>query len=377
MRIAVDIEPYYVNRSGVGRYVHGVLSGLTRLEHDDRYTLFRSRTYAREEAMPNLARERVSETVLPRRHRTLQLTWLLVGRPPVETFVGDHDVYFGTCVPAFPTRGRLVVTVHDLVWMRFPGMFSRRADWGRRRGLRYVLRHAATVIADSEATRRDIIEFTGFDARRVRTVLPGIDESFLRRPGETGVDETLARLKVRRPYVLAVAGDNSPKKNLPTLVRALSRLPADMSDVTLVNVGKPRYDVRALTEEIDRLRMSDRVTFLGRVSDDDLRSLYVGARVTAFPSFCEGFGFPIVESMAQGTPVVTSNVSSMPEVAGDAAVLVDPRDVDGLSAAVRSLVSDDALHARLRAKGLERIRAFSWEKSARQTRALFAELTGE
>jgi len=183
----------------------------------------------------------------------------------------------------------------------------------------------------------------------------------------------LTELEVTAPYVLAIAGDNGPKKNLATLVRAMAALPADLKAVTLVNVGRPRYDVGKLEALIASSSMRDRVRFLGRVSDETLRRLYAGARVTAYPSFYEGFGFPIVESMALGTPVVTSDVSSMPEVAGDAALLVDPHDVDGLASALASVLTDDALHASLREKGLERVKRFNWERCARETRDYLAE----
>ncbi|HUW56391.1 MAG TPA: glycosyltransferase family 1 protein [Planctomycetota bacterium] len=375
MRIAVDLEQFFRNRAGVGRYIEGILPALTRLTGDDRFTLFRSRSHADDPGVPGLPSERVTERVLPHRRRVLLLMWLVTGRPCIERWIGEHDLCFSPGLPGVPTRARAVVVMHDLMWLNFPHLFPRHSVWLRWLSFRRVVRTCAGVITDSEASRRDIVEATGLPEGRVRAIHLGIPEGFRTRPGEPAVADTLERLGVRPPYVLTVAGDHGPKKNLEGIVRAMAALPADMRNVSLVSAGRPRYDLRALTTLITELRMSDRVTFPGRVSDEDLRRLYVGARLTVFPSFYEGFGFPIVESMALGTPVVTSNVSSMPEVAGGAALLVDPHDVDGLSTAVASLVGDDGLHARLREKGLERAREFNWERTARRTREFFAECT--
>ena len=374
MNVAVDIEPFYRNRAGVGRYVEGLLGALTRLPEADDYTLFRSSTYASAESVPGLVRERVRDVTLPMSHKACRLRWLLLGRPRVERYVGSQDLFFSPGVSAFPTRGRLVVVLFDLVWLKFPHFYPRRSVWLRGLDLRRVVKRATAIVTISEASRRDILEATGFDEDRVSAVPLGIDPRLQTVPSTQEVSQALDALGVRRPYVLAIAGDNSPKKNLPNLVRALAALPTEMRDVRLVNVGNPRYDTAALDRVIAECGVGDRVQSVGRVSDEELRMLYAGARVTAYPSFYEGFGFPIVESMTLGTPVVTSNTSSMPEVAGDAALLVAPDDVAGLSQAIASLVGDDALHTSLAAKGRERAKQFTWERCARETRDVFAGL---
>ena len=376
MRIAVDLEQFFRNRAGVGRYIEGILRGLTGLEGSDTFTLFRSRTYAETEGVPGLVRDRVSERVLPRARRVILLGWLLTGGPLIERWIGEHDLYFSPGLPGFPTRGKMVIVMHDLMWLKFPHLFPRYSVWLRWLNFRRVVRSCVGIVTDSEASRRDILEATGLPGNRVRAVHLGIPSSFRDVPTQTEVARTLRSLGIRSPYVLTVAGDHGPKKNLPNIVRAMTKLPHGCREVCLVSVGKPRYDIRGLVALIAKLRMSERVTFPGRVDDQDLRRLYAGARLTVFPSFYEGFGFPIIESMALGTPVVTSNVSSMPEVAGEAALLVNPHDVNELSAAIQSLLRDDELHSSLRAKGLERVKNFRWGKTARQTRDFFEELLG-
>ena len=230
------------------------------------------------------------------------------------------------------------------------------------------------VLTISQSSRRDILDATGIDEKRIRVAYCGISNRFSSIPSEAEVSEVLARLKVPRPYVLAIAGDHGPKKNIENILRAMAALPGELRKATLVNVGVPRYNIEGVRALIAQLGITDRVRSVGRVSDSDLRALYAGARLTAYPSLYEGFGFPIVESMALGTPVVTSNVSSMPEVGGDASLLVDPHNVDQLSAAIASLLSDDELHARLRERGVVQAKRFSWDKAARVAREFFAEL---
>ncbi len=374
MRIAVDIEPFFRNRAGVGRYVEGVLGSLTRIEEADEYTLFRSRTYSGSPGVPGLAPGRAKDVVLPYSHKGLRLRWLLANRPRVEKFAGAHDLWFSPGPPAFPTAGRMVVVMHDMNWLKFPRFYPRYSVRLRRVDFRRSVRRAAGILTVSEWSRRDILEASGLEESRVRAVYNGLDPAFFLRPSEAEISAALDRLGVRRPYVLAVAGDNSPKKNLPNLVRAVARLPKEFAGTMLVNVGRPRYDQAGFEGLVSELGLSERVKAVGRVADDDLRALYAGAELTAYPSLYEGFGFPIVESMAAGTPVVTSNTSSMPEVAGDAALLVDPADPGAISGAIRSLLADPALRAGFAAKGLERAKRFRWETCARATRDFFAEM---
>jgi alpha-1,3-rhamnosyl/mannosyltransferase len=295
----------------------------------------------------------------------------------VEKFVGDADLYFSPTIPAFPTKGALVVAIMDMVWQKFPHFYPARTIWTRRKDFGRVVRQARGILTISEASRRDILEASGLPEHLVRSVHLGLDDRFRTRPSAEDIESVLSSHQVAGRYVLAVAGDNSPKKNLSNLVRAMAALDTKFDDVTLVNVGVPRYDTKRLDEIIRETGMTDRAKFLGRVSDDELRALYAGARLTAYPSHYEGFGFPVVESMGLGTPVVTSNVSSMPEVAGDAALLADPNSVEELAGAIGQVLGDDALHADLTRKGLANVKRFTWEACARGTRDFFAEVAGD
>jgi len=224
--------------------------------------------------------------------------------------------------------------------------------------IRPGVRRARAVLTVSEFSRNAICEWAGVTPERVANVGNGVSEVFRTEgPVHPGPG---------RPYFLHV-GNHRPHKNFDGLLRAFaaSRLPGSFA---LVSTGRPSDEVR---RTVARLRLTDSVTFMPEVSDDQLAALYRGALALAFVSLYEGFGLPIVEAMACGTPVLSSNVASMPEVAGDAAILVDPTDTDAIREGLERLAGDEALRQELRSRGLERAKLFSWEKTARKVAEAF------
>ena len=230
------------------------------------------------------------------------------------------------------------------------------------------IRRAAAVLTISEATRQDVIRHLGVPAERVHTVHSAIDHERYRP-----VDRRL----VAGPYVVVV-GTEHPRKNLGRVLEAFAQLKRDPRHrgLKLVKVGGPgkaEWDYRRETERRLRdLGLGDEVVFTGRIPDEDVVALYSGARCLVFPSLYEGFGFPVLEAMACGCPVVTSTSSSLPELAGDAALLVDAYDPAAIAAAMRRLVEDDALRRELRERGLRRAAEFTWERTARETMVVYA-----
>ena len=229
------------------------------------------------------------------------------------------------------------------------------------------IRHAAAVITASRSTRRDVIDHLGVPPEKVHAVHLGIDHE-LYRPVERRVRDG--------PYVVFV-GTEHPRKNFARVLEAFAAVKRAGAEraLTLVKVGAPgkgEWPFREATERrLRELRLGDDVVFTGRVSDEDVVALYAGARCLVLPSLYEGFGFPVLEAMACGCPVVTSTVSSIPELAGDAALLVDPCDVDAIAAALRRVADDDALRASLRERGLRRAARFTWDRTARATLAVY------
>ena len=269
-----------------------------------------------------------------------------------------------------PIGGRrfpLVVTVHDVAVLRFPELFR---PWQRhytRVVLPRVARRARAVIAASRATKQDVVELLGVPEDRVRVIANGLT------PGIRPVAPDSARARgVRARYALPerfilTVGSVEPRKNLRRLIEAV-RLVSERSDgrdFALVHAGPEGW----LSHDVPR--GNGRVRFLGHVSSEDLAVLYSLARGCAYPSLWEGFGLPVLEAMACGCAVLTSRVSALPEVAGDAALLVEPTSVEEITDGLARLWTDDALRARLAQRGIERAKEFSWERAAAETAAVY------
>jgi len=271
----------------------------------------------------------------------------------------------------------LAVTIHDVAHLALPGIFGgvARRTYAQLM-LRGALGRARRVITVSAFTRDELVERLGADPARIRVVHNGIDGRY--GPDETPeqTSKTLAGLGVDRPFVLYV-GNVKPHKNVVGLIRAFEAL--DDPACELVIAGE-RDGFRVADPEVGRVvhasPLRDRIRATGRVSDDQLLALYRGARVLAMPSLYEGFGLPLVEAMACGTPVVSSDRASLPEVAGDAALLVDPTDPEGFAHALRRAVEDEDLRARLISAGLRRAQSFRWQDTAAAHVEVYREVSG-
>ncbi|MEZ4769950.1 MAG: glycosyltransferase family 1 protein [Caldilineales bacterium] len=270
-----------------------------------------------------------------------------------------------------------VVTIHDLSFMRYPQAFPALQRTYLRREVRRSARHARQVIAVSQATRDDVVALFGVSPARVTVVYNGVDAVFTPAPTEE-VEAFRRERGLPQRFVLHL-GTLEPRKNLARLVQAFAqarqRLP-DADDLKLVLAGGKGWDYDDIFAAVQRERLHDHVLFPGYVADADLPWLYRAATVFTYPSLLEGFGLPVLEAMACGTPVVTSSVSSLPEVAGDAALLVDPASVDALAGALVRVLSDGTLAAEMRAKGLRQASRFSWQRTASQTADVYRAALG-
>jgi glycosyltransferase involved in cell wall biosynthesis len=294
----------------------------------------------------------------PRLWTQLRLAWEVRRHAPDVLFVPAHVMPLVCLVPS-------VVTVHDLGYLLYPE--SHRPldrwylDWTTRRHARL----AACVIADSQATRADLIRHCRANPDRVVVVYPGLDESLTRVDAPEVIAAAKTRYGIGGDYLLYL-GTLQPRKNLVRLVEAFARLKPLTAGLRLVLAGKKGWLYDDLFARVEALGLEDCVLFTGYVTDDDKASLLSGARALVYPSLYEGFGFPVLEAMACGTPVLTSNVSSLPEVAGDAALLVDPLDVDVIAEGMSRLITDDELWVTLVEKGYAQVRKFSWANAARK-----------
>jgi len=373
MRVTIDARPAAdPHRTGVGMYAEALLRHLPPAMPEDLFVAWyldvrsigrRPRRFAA--WAPNLA-ERASR--IP--SRAFGPFASRTGLPKVEWLAGTSDVVVATNYLPPPTRAHSVVlVVHDLAFAAMPETAPHHdARWRRQFSRR--LREAAAVIVPSKATYDDLLATHDVDAIKVHVVLHGTDADRFApvTPGE--VDAMRGRLGIAGPYI-AFLGGLEPRKNLEHLVQAFGMV--EEADVSLVIAGgavrwAPDYATR-VDEVIAGLpaERRDRVIRAGYVEDEERRTLLSGAEILAYPSRAEGFGFPVLEGFAANVPVLTSNTSSLPEVAGEPAVLVDPNDPEAIAAGLRELLGDEDLRNVLRAAGTARVASFTWQRSARET----------
>jgi glycosyltransferase involved in cell wall biosynthesis len=298
----------------------------------------------------------VAQLPLPR--PLLYEAWLRLRRPRVEQVTGPVDVAHATGLVPCPTRAPLVVTVHDVAWVHEPGRYTRQGLRVMRRSLEVIRDTAAIVVTSSEASRRDLLD-AGIDDARLRVVPLGVDH----RPADAAaVAEVRRRHELPERFVLFV-GTHEPRKNLRRLAAAVPRATCRLP---LVIAGPTGWG--DATAGID----DDAARFLGFVPAADLPALYAAATVFAYPSEAEGFGLPVLEAMAQGTPVVTSRGTSTEEVAGGAAVLVDPFDVDAIAAGIDAAVerADELAGA-----GRARAATMTWDAAATRTMEVYGQVS--
>jgi glycosyltransferase involved in cell wall biosynthesis len=369
MRVALDAIPLVAAKTGIGHYTDALAEALARIHTDHQFTLLSPFDFAfpvTPATPPNL-----NKVYFP--VRSIFRRWWLVGASALMQ-ISPYDVFHGTnyCIPVFapcPT----VVTVHDLSLFR---RSQTHEDDNVRRGKRRIpimIRRATRIIAPSEWTRREILEHFRIDPERVRMIPEAARKEM--RP-LTNEESAAVRLKhgLDSPYLLFV-GTIEPRKNLLVLLRAYDELlrttPHRPKLILCGGGGWKNDEVYRLVEE---LKLGDMVRFLGYVVDEDLPALYSAAECFIYPSLYEGFGLPPLEAMACGTPVITSNASSLPEVVGESGLLHDPEDHRGLTARIAEVLGERGAAEHLRERGLERARLFSWERAARETQALYDEV---
>ncbi|MBC7251223.1 MAG: glycosyltransferase family 4 protein [Anaerolineae bacterium] len=342
-------------RTGTENYALHLIRGLLALDRRNRYRLYFDRAPLPELFPPGPNWEpRVIP--FPRLWTHARLSWEMARRSPDVLFVPAH------VLPLVHPK-RTVVTVHDLGYRYYPTAHRPLDRFYLDLSTRYHARVATHILADSQATRGDLIREYGADPERITVVYPGVDES-LRRMDEAVIATARAKYGIPGEYVLYI-GTLHPRKNLVRLVEAFAALKSET--VSLVIAGQKGWLYDSIFARVREVGLAERVLFTGYVADADLPALLSGARVFAFPSLYEGFGFPVLEAMACGVPVVCSHASSLPEVAGDAALLVDPLDTAAWAAALERALVDEELRADLVRRGYVQVRRFSWRNAAEET----------
>ncbi len=373
--IAIDYTPAYEQGGGIGRHVRELVAALALEDAETDFRLFVSG--ATRNTLP--APPGQNFTWKPTRFtpRWLARIWHRAGLPiPVETITGSVDLYHATDFVLPPTRSktRTLLTVHDLSFVRVPETASPKQKAYLDKVVPRSVQRADHVLADSQATKDDLVALYNTPPDKITVLLSGVDARFKRV--DDGVEIMTTRKKYgigTRPYILTL-GTVQPRKNYSRVIQALARLREQNYDLDLVIVGGRGWLEDPIYATIHDTGMQDFVHLAGFADDEDLPTLYSGAACFAFPSLYEGFGLPVLEAMACGTPVATSNISSLPEVAGNAALTVNPYDLDAITRSIQRLIDDATLRDELVQKGYERVKQFTWTAAARHLRQIYTEM---
>ena len=366
MRIGIDTHAAERPAGGNTSYIRGLVRALAALDGDEHYVLYAldpgHAFYA--ELPPN---PRLSVRRLRPRSAVLRIPVALAAASVRDRLDVLHVQYVG---PRWH-RGASVVTVHDLAFLRVPESFPPLQRWRLTWQTRANVARAAAVITGSQHAKREIECEYDPPPGRVTAIYDAPDGRFADRPDERALAALRERLNLRHRYVLTV-GRMNPRKNLLGVLRAFERARPELAEPAQLVIAGPRdYAAAALETAVAASPQGRDVVLAGCVAEAELPALFAGAAVFLFPSFYEGFGLPPIEAMAAGLPVVSSGAGALAEVLGDAALLIDPADVEDIAAALRRVLSDPALRAGLIERGRRRAAQFTWEDAARRTRDVY------
>jgi len=382
LTVALDATPLIGNRTGVGWYVHGLINALADLASAEaRSDTIELRPYAVSWRGQGELKKELPEGAIPTHHpmaaRPLHFLWRHTQGPVIEHWTGQVDLIHGTNFVVPPARqAARIVTVHDLTSWRFPEMCT-KAVLLYPVLVRRAVEKGAWVHTNSRFVAGEIQAELNISPERIIVAPPGIPDLPLPKEDTQAREKAAAHgisLAGSDTYILAL-GTIEPRKDLPTLVKAFDRLASVHKKVRLVIAGAPGWGIETFDQAIAHAAHSARIVRLGYVTATDRTALLAGAAVFAYPSVYEGFGFPPLEAMQMGTPVVTTKAGALPEVIGDAALFVSVGKPDELADALRTVIETPTVQYRLTTAGSERVKQYNWPKCAQHTLQMYRKIT--
>ena len=355
-KISIDVQPLLGNKCGIGQYIWNLIHGLAKVDSKNSYYLSYFDTKFRGGKVPlpglNFIKSRF---FLPA--RLMRKIWLNYSLPYYDSFFGKRDLYhFANFIIPPILKGKTIATIHDLSFMRFPEFTTPRTLGYLRRNIENTLSLADAIFVDSDFTKDELMYFFKVSDKKVHRVHLSMGSDF--NPQNAVV----------KKQILFV-GTLEPRKNLPALFKAFELFLSRTKDLDfkLIIAGMKGWLYDDIYRSLAKNAFKDNIVLLDYVPDEALPRLYAESAVFVYPSFYEGFGIPVLEAMACGVPVIASRIASLPEIGGDAALWIDPKDSEGLADAIQKVLSDRELSKNLISKGLEQSKKFSWEKTARET----------
>ncbi len=370
MRIGIDTTALPARPFGAAHYIIHLTQAVLRVDSANEYVILTKPEDAAH--FEGLGRARVLS--IPLGGRLPRLAWEQTRLPALAREHRLDLLHSPHYTMPLRTPCRSVVTIHDLTFFLYPEMHEAYKRLFFRTIIPRSVQRADALIAPSESTRADLLRLLHPAPGKVWVIPYGVADRLRPVAPADAIDRARRKWNLAAPFLLYV-GNLEPRKNIPLLLRAFKRLVDRGRPHALVFAGSPGWQERGIFRTVERLGLGERVRFLGYLPQEDLPVLYSAAQVFVYPSLYEGFGLPVLEAMACGVPVVTSNLSSMPQVAGDAALLIDPLSEQDLAEALDRLLGDAALCADLRRRGLERAALFTWERAARATIEVYRSVT--
>ena len=368
MRIALDYTAGIRQEAGIGNYVRSLLDAMLALDKENDYTLITSGRPTRERPFPDAPNARGRSVLIPDRY--LNVLWYRWRAPlPANLFTGKIDIYHGPdfVLPPLSSKIRKVVTIHDLAFLEHPEYAVPSLAEYLKKVVPESVAAADVVAAVSHDAAQTLMKHFQTPREKITIIPNGLRPHFKRITDPILLGATANKFGLKHPLVLGV-GTLEPRKNHLGLIKAFHQAQSDKKNrpAMLALAGGHGWLYEETKQLVADLKLEKKVRFLGRVSDLELAVLYSLADVFAFPSFFEGFGVPPLEAMACGAPVITSNTSSLPEVVGDAALTVDPHNIDELAKAITRLLGNEKLRDELRQKGFEHVQLYTWPKAAQK-----------
>lgn len=380
MRIGIDIRSLIEKSpSGVTEYTTQLLTHLMRFDKENQYLLFYNNWHSISPKLLNLFKcSNVELKVFEWPNKIFNSSLFIFNYPKIDSLIGNVDLFFVPNINFMALSGkcRKIVTVHDLSFKRYPLFYSAKGRlWHKIINPQKIFNRADRLIAVSESTKNDLIELYHINQKKIKVVYSGVNQNFFEKVEPLILEKIKKKYNITKPYIFTLS-NLEPRKNIETLILAFDKLRQKYKlDYQLVIGGSQAWTPnRKIYSLAKNSAYSADIKFLGYVEASDKSSLYQAAAIFVFPSFYEGFGFPPLEAMASGTPVVAAFSSSLPEITKEAALLFNPYNINELVEALDQILTDEKLKCNLIEKGYEQASHFSWDKTAWETLNLFNEL---
>lgn len=374
MNIGINCNPVMNKKTGVGNYIHNLLLELVKIDKINNYILFfysLRHLDSTKSAQYNFKHKKTIGLKIPQLF--LDFFWDKLKFPPIEFFTGKLDIFHNNFYSPPMKKVKNIITIYDMSFFAYPEFHTKGTQRFKNKVLKYY-NSASKIITISNFSKREILKYIDIPEKKIEVIYPGVD--IQNQKLELREDYILKKYSLSKGYILYV-GTIEPRKNLEGLIKAYKLLLSDdkyKNKYDLVIVGKLGWKYETFFKTLENSGLQDKVKLLGYIPDEELPAIYKHASLFVYPSIYEGFGLPVLEAMAYGTPVITSNVSSLPEVAGDAALLINPHNYKEIRDGIADILSTEQLKSQLIARGKERVKRFSWTKTAEKTLEIYKEV---